>query len=213
MEKVGVSYDINFTYRKLVLFETWSYLLINMLPLSLLRGAINHSVLVELKNGETYNGQLMNVDNWMNLNLKDVICTSKDGEKFWKMGECYIRGSSIKYMRVPDEVAEIVKADMLRNKSSDQARTATLEVVAEVDHSVDEEAALVDLEEVVASLSVEEATAVEVIEEDVEITTDRIKENRRFSPAFLLELINNQWTILGCVVDLFTCIHSDGNFW
>ena len=122
MEKVGVSYDINFTYRKLVLFETWSYLLINMLPLSLLRGAINHSVLVELKNGETYNGQLMNVDNWMNLNLKDVICTSKDGEKFWKMGECYIRGSSIKYMRVPDEVAEIVKADMLRNKSRPDKR-------------------------------------------------------------------------------------------
>ncbi|GAV09900.1 hypothetical protein RvY_19368 [Ramazzottius varieornatus] len=93
-----------------------------MLPLSLLRGAINHPVLVELKNGETYNGQLMNVDNWMNLNLKDVICTSKDGEKFWKMGECYIRGSSIKYMRVPDEVAEIVKADMARNKSRPDKR-------------------------------------------------------------------------------------------
>jgi U6 snRNA-associated Sm-like protein LSm4 len=93
-----------------------------MLPLSLLRGAINHPVLVELKNGETYNGQLVNVDNWMNLNLKDVICTSKDGDKFWKMGECYIRGSAIKYMRVPDEVAEMVKADMARNKSRPDKR-------------------------------------------------------------------------------------------
>ena len=81
-----------------------------MLPLSLLRGAINHPVLVELKNGETYNGQLVNVDNWMNLNLKDVICTSKDGDRFWKMGECYIRGSAIKYMRVRGEFLYTLRA-------------------------------------------------------------------------------------------------------
>ncbi|OWA52096.1 putative U6 snRNA-associated Sm-like protein LSm4 [Hypsibius exemplaris] len=93
-----------------------------MLPLSLLRGAISHPVLVELKNGETYNGQLINVDNWMNLNLKEVVCTSKDGDKFWRMGECYIRGSAIKYMRVPDEVAEMVKADMARNKGRPDKR-------------------------------------------------------------------------------------------
>ena len=94
-----------------------------MLPLSLLRGAINHPVLVELKNGETYNGQLVNVDNWMNLNLKDVICTSKDGDQFWKMAECYVRGSSIKYMRVPDEVAELVKADMAKSKNRPEKRS------------------------------------------------------------------------------------------
>jgi len=33
--------------------------------------------LVELKNGETYNGHLVNCDNWMNINLRDVICTSR----------------------------------------------------------------------------------------------------------------------------------------
>ena len=33
--------------------------------------------LVELKNGETYNGHLANCDNWMNIQLKDVICTSR----------------------------------------------------------------------------------------------------------------------------------------
>jgi len=33
--------------------------------------------LVELKNGETYNGHLVNCDNWMNVNLRDVICTSR----------------------------------------------------------------------------------------------------------------------------------------
>jgi U6 snRNA-associated Sm-like protein LSm4 len=32
---------------------------------------------VELKNGDTYNGHLVNCDTWMNVNLREVICTSK----------------------------------------------------------------------------------------------------------------------------------------
>lgn len=35
--------------------------------------------LVELKNGETYNGHLVSCDNWMNINLREVICTSRVG--------------------------------------------------------------------------------------------------------------------------------------
>nr|KAF6401661.1 LSM4-like protein, U6 small nuclear RNA and mRNA degradation associated [Rousettus aegyptiacus] len=34
-------------------------------------------MLVELKNGETYNGHLVSCDNWMNINLREVICTSR----------------------------------------------------------------------------------------------------------------------------------------
>ncbi|KAJ1699633.1 hypothetical protein LUZ63_008145 [Rhynchospora breviuscula] len=33
-----------------------------------------------------------------------VICTSKDGDRFWRMPECYIRGNTIKYLRVPDKL-------------------------------------------------------------------------------------------------------------
>ncbi|EDV28429.1 expressed hypothetical protein [Trichoplax adhaerens] len=75
-----------------------------MLPLSLLKTAQSHPMLVELKNGETYNGHLVNCDNFMNINLREVICTSKDGDRFWKMPECYLRGNMIKYLRIPDEV-------------------------------------------------------------------------------------------------------------
>ena len=32
---------------------------------------------MELKNGETYNGHLVNCDNWMNIQLREVICTSR----------------------------------------------------------------------------------------------------------------------------------------
>ncbi|KAK1294750.1 hypothetical protein QJS10_CPA16g01517 [Acorus calamus] len=84
-----------------------------MLPLSLLKTAQGHPMLVELKNGETYNGHLVNCDTWMNIHLREVICTSKDGDRFWRMPECYIRGNTIKYLRVPDERAEEASLDFL----------------------------------------------------------------------------------------------------
>lgn len=68
----------------------------------------NNNKLVELKNGETYNGHLANIDLWMNVNLKDVIRTSKDGDEFWRVPEIYIRGNTIKYLRVPDAVLDAV---------------------------------------------------------------------------------------------------------
>ena len=93
-----------------------------MLPLSLLRTAVNHPILVELKNGETYNGNLVNCDSWMNVNLREVICTSRDGEHFWKMPECYIRGSTIKYLRIPDEIVDMVKEETHKNHRRGQGQ-------------------------------------------------------------------------------------------
>ncbi|XP_078741977.1 U6 snRNA-associated Sm-like protein LSm4 [Lampetra fluviatilis] len=87
-----------------------------MLPLSLLKTAQNHPMLVELKNGETYNGHLVSCDNWMNINLREVICTSRDGDRFWKMPECFVRGSTIKYLRIPDEVIDMVREETLGGK-------------------------------------------------------------------------------------------------
>ncbi|CAF1932060.1 hypothetical protein Bca4012_073464 [Brassica carinata] len=49
----------------------------------------------------------------MNIHLREVFCTSKicwldaccrNGDRFWRMPECYIHGNTIKYLRVPDEV-------------------------------------------------------------------------------------------------------------
>nr|CAD7399128.1 unnamed protein product [Timema poppensis] len=36
-----------------------------------------------------------------------------DGDKFWRMPECYIRGSTIKYLRIPDEVIDMVKEETI----------------------------------------------------------------------------------------------------
>lgn len=88
-----------------------------MLPLSLLKTALGHPMLVELKNGETYNGHLVNCDTWMNIHLREVICTSKDGDRFWRMPECYIRGNTIKYLRVPDEVIDKVQEETNKSRT------------------------------------------------------------------------------------------------
>lgn len=37
--------------------------------------------LVELKSGETYNGHMVQCDSWMNVHLREVICTSKASQK------------------------------------------------------------------------------------------------------------------------------------
>ncbi|ORY06102.1 Sm-like ribonucleo protein [Basidiobolus meristosporus CBS 931.73] len=86
-----------------------------MLPLSLLNTAQGHPMLVELKSGETYNGHLVNCDNFMNLTLREVIQTSPEGDRFWRLPECYIRGSTIKYLRIPDEIIDMVKEDSRKN--------------------------------------------------------------------------------------------------
>jgi len=89
-----------------------------MLPLSLLNAAQNKPMLVELKNGETFNGHLVNCDNFMNITLREVYQTTADGERFWKLKECYIRGSTIKYLRVPDTLLDVVKEEQSRARDT-----------------------------------------------------------------------------------------------
>ena len=57
----------------------------------------NEKQLVELKNGETFNGHMILCDNFMNLTLKEVYQTAADGLKFWKMAEAYIRGNHVRF--------------------------------------------------------------------------------------------------------------------
>ncbi|KAL6305080.1 hypothetical protein BKA93DRAFT_731547 [Sparassis latifolia] len=92
------------------------------LPLSLLNAAQNKPMLVELKNGETFNGHLVNCDNFMNITLKEVYQTSAEGDKFWKLKECYIRGSTIKYLRVPDTLLDAVREE--QTKAREAGRSA-----------------------------------------------------------------------------------------
>ncbi|RYP44600.1 hypothetical protein DL768_008949 [Monosporascus sp. mg162] len=66
-----------------------------MLPLGLLNAAQGHPMLVELKNGETLNGHLIQCDTWMNLTLKEVIQTSPEADKFVRLPEVYVKGNNV----------------------------------------------------------------------------------------------------------------------
>lgn len=78
-------------------------------------------MLVELKNGETLNGHLISCDTWMNLTLKEVVQTSPEGDKFFRLPEVYVRGNNIKYLRVPDEIIDLVK-DQQQSQPSSRGR-------------------------------------------------------------------------------------------
>lgn len=89
-----------------------------MLPLGLLTAAQGYPMLVELKNGETLNGHLVSGDTWMNLTLKEVVQTSPDGDKFYRLPEVYVKGNNIKYLRVPDEIIDLVKEQQMRDQNN-----------------------------------------------------------------------------------------------
>lgn len=74
-----------------------------------MKAASGSPLLVELKDGDTYNGRLVSADAYMNMNLSHVICTAADGSKFYKLETAYIRGSAIKYLRLPPNVLDQAK--------------------------------------------------------------------------------------------------------
>ena len=88
-----------------------------VLPLTLLRAAPNHPILVELKSGEAYSGVLAECDGWMNIRMRDAVLTSKDGDRFWRVPDCYIRGNNIKFIRVPEEVVDLAARENTEQRS------------------------------------------------------------------------------------------------
>lgn len=56
--------------------------------------------MVETKTGETYNGTLKAIDGHMNIQLENVVLTNKDGTRFHKIKELYLRGNCLKYFRM-----------------------------------------------------------------------------------------------------------------
>ena len=70
--------------------------------------------MIELKNGDSVKGHLENVDNFMNMKLKDIIFTSSDGEKFWKAPEGFIRGNNINSIQFKEGLIEKIEEEKER---------------------------------------------------------------------------------------------------
>lgn len=54
--------------------------------------------LVELKNGETYNGHMVQCDSWMNVHIKEVICTSKVSPANFTIAACALFSSKATHL-------------------------------------------------------------------------------------------------------------------
>ncbi|PVF97002.1 Sm-like ribonucleo protein [Serendipita vermifera] len=89
-----------------------------MLPLSLLKAAQGKPMMVELKNGESFNGHLIDCDTFMNITLREVYQTSAESDRFWKLKEVYIRGSTIKYLQVQPALLDSVKEEQQRAREA-----------------------------------------------------------------------------------------------
>jgi hypothetical protein len=48
--------------------------------------------------------------------MMHLFAPLQDGDRFWRMPECYVRGNTIKYLRVPDEVIDKVQEETIKRQ-------------------------------------------------------------------------------------------------
>lgn len=95
-----------------------------MLPLYLLTNAKGQQVRIELKSGEIIEGQLSNVDNWMNVTLSDVSeyrnSDNNAQTEVLKSSEIYLKGVFIKYIKLQDDIISTVKQQINSNQNNNK---------------------------------------------------------------------------------------------
>ncbi|KAI0798444.1 hypothetical protein BC629DRAFT_220020 [Irpex lacteus] len=70
-------------------------------PVKLLHESLGHVITVELKTGQLYRGKLAEAEDNLNISLKDITVTGRDG-RVSQLDQVYIRGSMIRFFIVPD---------------------------------------------------------------------------------------------------------------
>ncbi|KAF2027473.1 Sm-like ribonucleo protein, partial [Setomelanomma holmii] len=71
------------------------------IPIKLLNEAAGHIITLEITSGEVYRGKLLEAEDNMNVQLKDITVTARDG-RVSHLEQVYIRGSHVRYFIVPD---------------------------------------------------------------------------------------------------------------
>ncbi|KAH0827906.1 hypothetical protein J3R83DRAFT_3535 [Lanmaoa asiatica] len=70
-------------------------------PVKLLHESLGHIVTVELKTGQLYRGKLAEAEDNLNISLRDITVTGRDG-RVSQLDQVYIRGSMVRFFIVPD---------------------------------------------------------------------------------------------------------------
>ncbi|KAK9236868.1 hypothetical protein V1525DRAFT_405603 [Lipomyces kononenkoae] len=93
------------------------------IPIKLLNESQGHIVTLELTSGQTYRGKLIEVEDNMNCQLRDITVTARDG-RVSHLDQVYIRGSHVRFFIVPDMLrnAPMFKSKTLKGKGVGLAR-------------------------------------------------------------------------------------------
>ncbi|KAJ1997479.1 small nuclear ribonucleoprotein Sm D3 [Coemansia thaxteri] len=70
-------------------------------PVKLLHESQGHVITLELKTGQLYRGQLVETEDNMNVQMKDISVTERDGRSS-HLKHVYVRGSNVRFFIVPD---------------------------------------------------------------------------------------------------------------
>ncbi|KAJ1344174.1 hypothetical protein BSLG_001314 [Batrachochytrium salamandrivorans] len=62
---------------------------------------MGHIVTIELKTGAVYRGKLLNAEDNMNVQLRDITHTARNG-RVSQLDQVFVRGSQIRFVIVPD---------------------------------------------------------------------------------------------------------------
>ncbi|CAI6310961.1 unnamed protein product [Periconia digitata] len=84
------------------------------IPIKLLNEAAGHTITLEISSGEVYRGKLIEAEDNMNVQLKDITVTARDG-RVSHLDQVYIRGSHVRYFIVPDMLRN---APMFRSRGT-----------------------------------------------------------------------------------------------
>ncbi|AFM97924.1 LSM domain-containing protein [Encephalitozoon hellem] len=87
-----------------------------MYPLTLLRISRNKIVELELKNNDQLRGLLYKCDMAMNLHLKSATIQKEDGTSVF-INECYLKGTSIKLVKLESKILLEQKEEDVSNKA------------------------------------------------------------------------------------------------
>lgn len=153
-------------------------------------------MLVELKNGDTLNGHLTKCDTWMNLTLQEVIQTTADGERFTRLPEVYIKGSTVRLHLLPlvgEDTHKYPRSSIFASpkKSSSRSRssrfgTSRIGPQVAATWAAEEGGATTVEDEVCAVVGVDAVVAAEaeegVVVVEVEVLEERHKTSTTFKP-------------------------------
>ncbi|KAJ1666343.1 small nuclear ribonucleoprotein Sm D3 [Coemansia sp. RSA 1813] len=70
-------------------------------PVKLLHESQGHMITLELKTGQLYRGHLAETEDNMNVQLKEITVTERDGRTS-HLKHVYVRGSNVRFFIVPD---------------------------------------------------------------------------------------------------------------